>query len=203
MATTRVTVNGSALAREVHGDVLDREPGCVFDPFDEVASQPPGTGGGVGRDDDRVGTALGDGVHRRQERVAVAHFAGGLDALLGDDRQRQVDAHLRRFTHGFVVDHESRRRLALRHHQPELRSARIGPVFAHRVEQRCASERAVGDHQDFLHVLTSDVMDRAGSRLPSPHRRSPAAAVGRRSRARRPGRRTRRDLRQPSARGRS
>ena len=35
----------------------------------------------VGGDDDLVGPALGDGVHRRQERIGVADLAGRLDAL--------------------------------------------------------------------------------------------------------------------------
>ena len=118
-------------------------------------------------------------------------------------RQRQVDAHLRRFAHRLVVDHEARRGLALGHHQAEAdvagRRAR-----AHGVEQLRAAERAVGDDQDLLHRAPLPAHGaRRPARCPSRRRPWPAPAAARRCRAPRRGRRTRRDRRRPSARGRS
>ena len=150
LATTSVDLERQALLLEVDDDVLDGQPGGVVDALDQVAPQPARADGGVRGDDDLVGPALGDRVHRRQERVGVADFAGRLDPLAGDQRERQVDAHLRRFAHRLVVDHEARRGLALRHDQAEAHVA-LGRARAHGLEQLGAAERAVGDDEDLLH----------------------------------------------------
>ena len=84
---TSVTLNGTPLVLEVDDHVLDGQARGVLDALDQVAPQPAGVLGGVGRDDDLVRAALGDGVHRREERVGVADFAGRLDALVGDRRR--------------------------------------------------------------------------------------------------------------------
>ena len=62
---------------------------------------------------------------------------------LGEQRQREVDAHLRGFAHGLVVDHETGRGLALRHDERGSAASPAARARAHRVEQLCA-RRACG-----------------------------------------------------------
>ena len=190
-----------ALVLEVDDDVLYRQPGGVLDALDQVPPQPARVQGRVSGEDDRVGPVRGDGVHRRHEGVGVADLPGGLDALGRDRREGEVDAHLRRFAHRLVVDHKARRGLGLRHDQAEADVAGCG-TLAHRIEQLCATERAVGDHEDFLHRFCLLLIGWVPARCPSRLRpwRGPAA---RRCRGPRRGRRTRMDRPRPSGRGRS
>ncbi len=68
--------------------------------------------------------------------------AAGLDALVGEQRHGEVDAHLRRFAHRLVVDHEARGGLALGHHEAEARVASAPPARA-RARAACV-RRACG-----------------------------------------------------------
>ena len=118
---------------------------------------------------------------------------------------REVDAHLGRFAHRLVVDHEARRGLALGDHQAEATSP--GGALTDRVEQLRAAERAVGNHQDFLHRLCFLLIRWRARTMPPP----PAVAArlrlwrasGRRCRAPRRALRTRTDRRRSSGRCRS
>ncbi len=94
---------------------------------------------------------VGDCVHGRVERIRIADLAGGLEALSSDRLERQVDAHLRGFADGLVVDHKPCGGLTLRHDEAEAGAARLGGVCAHRLEQPRAAEGAVGDDEYFLH----------------------------------------------------
>ena len=151
---------GQALVLEVGDDVLDRQPRGVVDAFDQIASHPAGVRDRVGRDDHLARTALADLVHRGQEGVGVADGAARLDALLGQQRDGEVDPHLCGLAHRLVVDHEARGGLALWHHETETHvTARR--ELAHSVEQLAAPERAVGHHQYLLHRAPSaDVLSR-------------------------------------------
>ncbi len=136
---------------EVHDDVLDGQTRGVVDALDQVAAQPAGMHCGVGGDDDLIGPTCGDGVHRRQNGIAVADFAGAPRCPRSDDRrEREVDTHLRRFAYGLVVDHEAAEGLLW----GTTRRKRTSPAArarAHRLEQLGATERAVGDDENFPH----------------------------------------------------
>ena len=80
----------------------------------------------MGGDDHLLGAAGGDRIHRRQERVVVADFAGGRYSLCRQQRRREVDANLCRFAHSVVLDDESRRGLCLGHDEAERHIALRG-----------------------------------------------------------------------------
>src|SRR6185437_1933091 len=103
--------------------VLDRQPGGSLDALDQIPAQPPGLCRRMGRDDHLVQAAVGDRVHRGQERVGLADLA---------------------------VDHEAGGRPGLRHDQPEAHLAG-GGALAPRIEQLLPAAGAIGDYQDFAH----------------------------------------------------
>ncbi len=140
-----------ALLLEVGDDVLDRQRRGVVDAVDQIPPQPAGVRDGVGGDDHLARTVLGDRVHRRQEGVRVAHRAARFDALLRQQRDREVDPHLRGLAHRLVVDHETRGGLALGYHETEAHLAG-GRELADSLEQLAAPECAVGNHQYLLHL---------------------------------------------------
>ena len=162
---------------EVDDDVLHGQRGRVLQTLDQIPPQPSRVGGGVGGEDDLVGPVQSDGVHARHERVGVTDLAARLDAFGRDRGERQVDAHLRRFTHRLVIDHQARRGLGLRHDQAEAHVAG-GRALAYGGQQLHAAERPVGDHKDFLHwicLLFVIMWVLAPSSSPPRRSRAPAA----------------------------
>ena len=76
-------VEREPLGVDVGHHVLDRQPGGLADPLDQVAALPPRAVLGIGGDDDRVRVVLLDGVHRRGVRVGIADLA---DASIPSER---------------------------------------------------------------------------------------------------------------------
>ena len=72
----------------------------------QIPAQPARARSGVRGEDDFIGFVYRDSVHRRHERVLVANFAGGLNALCSDRRKGEVDANLGGFTDCLVIDHQ-------------------------------------------------------------------------------------------------
>ena len=81
LATTSVTSKGRpSLSRSMTTCSTGRPVASLMRSMRSRRSQPEDVAG-IGRDDDLVGSVLGDGVHRRGVGVGVADLADGVDAL--------------------------------------------------------------------------------------------------------------------------
>ncbi len=147
-------VERETLGVDVGDHVLDRQPGRVATRSTRSRRSQPERCVGVGRDDDRVGVVLADGVHRRRVRVRVADLADRVHALRAHEPDGEIDARLGGVEHGVVVDHVARPRPRLRHAQDEPRLL-LGRVPTDRLEQRPSAERLVGDDEDRPHASPS------------------------------------------------
>src|ERR1700722_7085272 len=128
-----------ALPSEVNPDVGHWQPGGVLGAVDQIPSQQTWLRGRGSGNDHLVWASRGDRVHRRQERIGVAYFPGGDDALGGQQRHGEIDTYLSGFAYRLVIDHQAGGRLGLRNHEPERHIAFCG-TLAHRLQQLLAPE---------------------------------------------------------------
>ena len=196
LATTSVTVNGRpSCSRSMTMCSTGRPEALSMRSIRSRRSQPECVAGMRG-DDDLVGPALGDRVHRRQERVGVADLAGGLDAL----RVRPSRARGRRAPAPIRAPPRRRSRAPPRgcSAAPPGGSARRRRPRARAPRPAASRRRACGWRRPGSpsRVLLSSFARR--SRAAARTRASGRAASARRCRARRRGRRTRRGRRRRS-----
>ena len=133
--------------------MLDGQAGLVLDSVHEAAAQPARARLGVGRDDDLVRLEDLAGVHRGRVGIRVHHLAGGLDVLVGELGDGELQPVLGRLAHRAVVDHVAVLGLVLGSDHEGLDLA-LGLAALHGVDQRLAADGLVGYDEDLHSAAT-------------------------------------------------
>src|SRR5947209_1927867 len=136
-------------------EVLDGKPGRLTDAVDQVGAQPAGSRLRIRGDDYLLRVVFADGVHRGAVGVWITNLADRVDALVVDEVEREIDAHLRGVEHSVVIDDESRARAVLRDAEDEAEVLVLGHAPLHRLDQTTPAQSLVGDDEDRLHSCRS------------------------------------------------